>query len=800
MAPRIWACLCSFVVAMAASAGPPGDYGDAPVGNLADNVPAYPGVLARWPTRFNHTNTVILPQRAQGAWLNSGATARLGTVGPSLKTDSTLTPGPPENDAAPVILVWPGPPNPGPNPLASLEVTVTTSPGHDASQPVYLNIWIDQNRDGQWKDGYLLATPLIAWNLEWIAQDIPVMMPAGTTARVSIAPIRLEDPLNSHWLRAMVSNEPVGAAFRGPGGSLSGLWDSTMTAAHPFRGEIEDHLLSFRTDDPGPVPTPGVWYYRQYRRQNPPGGGPPPKPACVLTYRGPWLVFPPRCPARLVTTLGCSSCSVNGGCARAPALWGMYGLLRIAGFPSPPTVALRFPVPAGAIPGVLAMPCPPPLVGALGLPAAIPGEGPLMASVQIPVNQLANPPRLQITSCYTVPPRRFRVYRAFFHHDTCGSLHVNRTVHTHPASGMTLAAIISDGPGRPADYCDFAIGDLEENFVDEAEDRAYPDPDFSDVTIAPIAPGGGAGLDAVLFVSPPSSLRVQGAVYLVSPAIPDRWHAASVRLKHRGGLATLTFTDAAGTVLTASLAPAPTWVDFEQPMPAGFRLQSVAIECADTLNVDDLIVSLRPADPCLTAAPIEWPATARAGQTATYRMHFGPGSEPFPGPSPWERWLSADDPLLTSDEEAALLWAPLLDGQVLPGGTSVSIHPDGSLELSDLSAADFIGRKLRVRAAPVAPCGATTSYDLLTTLVGCNLADITEIGGTPDNPGNPDDQLTVDDVIFFINLFSDATDCPGDAPCNLADVCGIGGPPELPDGQLTVDDVIAFVNAFSDGC
>lgn len=83
---------------------------------------------------------------------------------------------------------------------------------------------------------------------------------------------------------------------------------------------------------------------------------------------------------------------------------------------------------------------------------------------------------------------------------------------------------------------------------------------------------------------------------------------------------------------------------------------------------------------------------------------------------------------------------------------------------------------------------------------GCNLADITEVGGTSEAPGLPDQQLTVDDLILFVNLFSDGTGCPGATPCSRADITGIGGPPESPDGELTVDDLIAFVNAYSEGC
>ena len=71
---------------------------------------------------------------------------------------------------------------------------------------------------------------------------------------------------------------------------------------------------------------------------------------------------------------------------------------------------------------------------------------------------------------------------------------------------------------------------------------------------------------------------------------------------------------------------------------------------------------------------------------------------------------------------------------------------------------------------------------------------------TDTTPGNPDGQLTVDDIIVFTNLFSDGTGCPGATPCSRADVTGIGGAGAPPDGQLTVDDIIEFFNAFSDGC
>ncbi len=83
--------------------------------------------------------------------------------------------------------------------------------------------------------------------------------------------------------------------------------------------------------------------------------------------------------------------------------------------------------------------------------------------------------------------------------------------------------------------------------------------------------------------------------------------------------------------------------------------------------------------------------------------------------------------------------------------------------------------------------------------VGCNRADITDIG---DTGAGPDNQLTVDDIIAFVNTFGDAIGCPGTpgTACNRADITDIGDTGAGPDGELTVDDIIAYVNAFGDGC
>lgn len=93
-----------FLAVSCANAGPPGDEGDAPVGNNGQGILAYPGVLARWDPRFNNTSTVFSPQYPQGAWLNPGYTGFLGALAPAVRADSAMDPALPENDCRPVLL------------------------------------------------------------------------------------------------------------------------------------------------------------------------------------------------------------------------------------------------------------------------------------------------------------------------------------------------------------------------------------------------------------------------------------------------------------------------------------------------------------------------------------------------------------------------------------------------------------------------------------------------------------------------------------------------------------------------
>ncbi len=573
-----------------AFAGPPGDYGDAPVGNNGDGINAYPGVTARWVSKYAHPNTVFNPLHAQGSWVNTGSGVLAGTIPPVTRSDSAQNPALAENDCAPVVLIWTDPPFPGSNPLAEIEITVTTTPVHNSGEPVYVNIWIDQNRDGQMKDGYYHATSVSSWNVEWAVQDVPVMLPAGTTARVNTGGIRLEDPMSSVWVRVMVTDNPIGAHFRGPAGQWSWWWDGTMNGAHIFGGEIEDHLLDWQTSPPGPTPTKGVWYKSLYNGIAPPPGGA--KPACDVFYKGPFRVWTPACPGGITFPLIYTSSDRNGGCGLAPVLWGMYGLKHIGGIMAPPAVLVVAPFPVGRVGGALTMTCPNGDTPTLA--AVIAGEGGLMDSMTVPAASIAGPGRINLFACYADPPKRFRAYRVFFHHFTCGSVHAARSVVEYPETGVTLASAVVGGAGQSVDYCDLEYGGLEEAFQDFDWARPFPDPDFMNYAVSLHGPGSVAQLDAGTAHSLPTSMLLRRATYTVRPEYPEGYEAETVSLWHAGELATVELTGTDGVTQLMTLVPSEGWMQSVMSLPDGFDLETITITAEFVVNFDDVFCSLRP--------------------------------------------------------------------------------------------------------------------------------------------------------------------------------------------------------------
>lgn len=142
------------------------------------------------------------------------------------------------------------------------------------------------------------------------------------------------------------------------------------------------------------------------------------------------------------------------------------------------------------------------------------------------------------------------------------------------------------------------------------------------------------------------------------------------------------------------------------------------------------------------------------------------------------------------------------NGAPLPDLPRYSGRTGPVLTITDLQSADAGSYTCRV-SNPCVVTSAAASLVIGCPTLSCNLADITSVGGSGSALGLcGDGQLTVDDLIEFVNLFSSGNGCPstpGQGACNRADIVSIGGGAGG-EGELTVDDLIAFVNAYSLGC
>jgi len=563
---------------------PPGDFGDAPVGDAADNIQAYPGVLARWVSWYQHRNTVTAPvQHLNGTWLHTGATFRLGQIPPTSSADTPQQPGAPENDADPIIVLEAL----GPNPLAQLLVKVSTDVAHDPDQPFYLNVFIDQDRTGEWKDGWYVGAPVIAWNLEWVVQDLPIQMPADEVRDVSFGYIRLADPTQSVWLRLVVSDAPVGTLLK----AGDPFWDATMTASHGWNGEIEDHLLDYQTVY---QPGKGIYPWWVYGRGSGGGGGGNPKPACDAFYVAPKLLYTPLCSTGQVHFNPIYRVTERLDGCDPGLLWGMYGLKHLAGIISPPIVTLNPGFFEPGTTGVNTMTCDDGTV--LTLPATVQGFGPMYQG-EVSAATLRGgivPPAF--SACYPAP-KRFRAYRAFLEVMSCGSVHQSMAVHTGPPHAHAPSAIQTIG--QRVDHVDFIIGDLVEAFLDLEYERPFPDPDFEEYTIEP--PSSDVLVEDT-FVSAPASLRLQGATYSVQPSLPTAvpiratWLEFSYRTAP-GTMGLVTVTSKGGDVISADLPESVFWSPYTISLLEEFELDQIDIELEDGW-LDDLVVGLDGIDDC----------------------------------------------------------------------------------------------------------------------------------------------------------------------------------------------------------
>jgi probable HAF family extracellular repeat protein len=120
----------------------------------------------------------------------------------------------------------------------------------------------------------------------------------------------------------------------------------------------------------------------------------------------------------------------------------------------------------------------------------------------------------------------------------------------------------------------------------------------------------------------------------------------------------------------------------------------------------------------------------------------------------------------------------------LPSGASASGANSPTLTLTNFQAADGGQYYCRVTGA----CDSVISNTVTLTAIPC--CGPSDIAGPGPSVG-PDGELTADDVILFINWFTNGNP--------LADIAG-PGPSVGPDGEFTADDVILFIGWFSAGC
>jgi hypothetical protein len=104
---------------------------------------------------------------------------------------------------------------------------------------MFLNVWYDWNRDGDWND--TLASPNGAPAPEWAVQNLPVPIPAIGTFAVVTPPFVCWQPgpqVSAIWVRATLSE----TAWPGPPG-WSGAGGDGAPAGFDF-GETEDYLVT----------------------------------------------------------------------------------------------------------------------------------------------------------------------------------------------------------------------------------------------------------------------------------------------------------------------------------------------------------------------------------------------------------------------------------------------------------------------------------------------------------------------------------------------------------------------------
>ncbi|MCK4818525.1 hypothetical protein KA005_22335 [bacterium] len=224
------ALVCMAVIGCAipiASAEPLADYGDAP-DNTTAQVFAYAGVEGQFPTLYATANSRISGRTGahhlttSEEWLNETSSVSTTTT----EFDALITDLDFDDSNAEVIYDD----STGPPYKAFVIIPVHVASGAPDTTR-YLNVLIDQNRDGSWKNTASL-TP------EWLAVNKEIDVPPGSTL------IRLSDFLldttESSWMRVTLTRSPIDESLF----SSVGGWDGSAPSGGFAYGETEDYLIT----------------------------------------------------------------------------------------------------------------------------------------------------------------------------------------------------------------------------------------------------------------------------------------------------------------------------------------------------------------------------------------------------------------------------------------------------------------------------------------------------------------------------------------------------------------------------
>ena len=211
-----------------ASAGPLADYGDAP-DNTIGQVFAYPGVEGQFPTLYATANSRI-PARTgvhhlitSEEWLNeTSAVSTTTTEIDALITDLDF------DDSYGEVISYDTSAGPPYKSFAIIPVHVEAS-APDTTR--YLNVLIDQNRDGTWKNTESV-TP------EWAVVNKEINVTPGTTL-ISLPDFLLKTN-ESFWIRVTLTRSPIDESLF----SSVGGWDGSAPSGGFAYGETEDYLIT----------------------------------------------------------------------------------------------------------------------------------------------------------------------------------------------------------------------------------------------------------------------------------------------------------------------------------------------------------------------------------------------------------------------------------------------------------------------------------------------------------------------------------------------------------------------------